>query len=215
MGLQFSLIEANLLGFFLANVRNSREKFDEIKEKFAINPAPIASQSSLNAGGSRWIRDLPQNSHNSFMNRSKVEEQRKNTWLFKGEISPKIVADWRGRGVELMHRGCGFPWLASWLHSRDESASIFASTESTIELDRGHDQAPIAKFSPAVFDWNRAAWIVALIPLCRSLDRVSITPRSRFDRTAIVEFFRKTSWPSDGASYGGTVTIARSHKPWS
>ena len=33
------------------DVRNSRGKFDEIKEKFAINPAPIASQSSLNAGG--------------------------------------------------------------------------------------------------------------------------------------------------------------------
>ena len=50
MGLQFSWIEANLLGFFLADVQNSRGKFDEIKEKFAINPTPIASQSSLNAG---------------------------------------------------------------------------------------------------------------------------------------------------------------------
>ena len=35
------------------DVRNSRGKFDEIKEEFAINPAPIASQLSLNAGGSR------------------------------------------------------------------------------------------------------------------------------------------------------------------
>ena len=35
------------------DVRNSRGKFDEIKGKFAINPAPIASQLSLNAGGSR------------------------------------------------------------------------------------------------------------------------------------------------------------------
>ena len=50
MGLQFSWIEANLLGFFLVDVRNSRGKFDEIKKEFAINPAPIASQSSLNAG---------------------------------------------------------------------------------------------------------------------------------------------------------------------
>ena len=41
----------NLLGFFLTDVRNSRGKFDEIKEKFAINPAPIASQLSLNVGG--------------------------------------------------------------------------------------------------------------------------------------------------------------------
>ena len=32
------------------DVRNSRGELDEIKEKFAINPAPIASQSSLNAG---------------------------------------------------------------------------------------------------------------------------------------------------------------------
>ena len=32
------------------DVRNSRGKFDEIKEEFAINPAPIALQSSLNAG---------------------------------------------------------------------------------------------------------------------------------------------------------------------
>ena len=47
------------------DVRNSRGKFDEIKGKFVINPAPIASQSSLNVGGSRRTRDLPQNSLNS------------------------------------------------------------------------------------------------------------------------------------------------------
>ena len=35
------------------DVRNSGGKVDEIKEKFVINLAPIASQSSLNAGGSR------------------------------------------------------------------------------------------------------------------------------------------------------------------
>ena len=43
------------------DVRNSRGKFDEIKEKFMVNPAPIASQSSLNVGGSRRTRDLPRN----------------------------------------------------------------------------------------------------------------------------------------------------------
>ena len=32
------------------DVRNSGGKLDEIKEKFVINPAPIASQSSLNVG---------------------------------------------------------------------------------------------------------------------------------------------------------------------
>ena len=61
MGLQFLWIEANLLRFFLVDVRNSRGKFDEIKEEFVINPAPIPLQSSLNAGGSRRTRDLPQN----------------------------------------------------------------------------------------------------------------------------------------------------------
>ena len=50
MGLQYSWIEANLLGFFLVDVRNWSGKFDEIKEKFVINPAPIASQSSVYAG---------------------------------------------------------------------------------------------------------------------------------------------------------------------
>ena len=35
------------------DVRNSRGKFDEINEKFVINLAPIASKSSLNAGGSQ------------------------------------------------------------------------------------------------------------------------------------------------------------------
>ena len=40
----------NLLGFFLVDVRHSRGKFDEIKEEFAINPTPIASQLSLNVG---------------------------------------------------------------------------------------------------------------------------------------------------------------------
>ena len=41
----------NFLDFFLTDVRNSREKFDKTKEEFAINPAPIASQLSLKAGG--------------------------------------------------------------------------------------------------------------------------------------------------------------------
>ena len=51
--LQFARIGVNLLGSFLTDFRNSRGKFDEIKEEFAINPAPIPSESSLNAGESR------------------------------------------------------------------------------------------------------------------------------------------------------------------
>ena len=46
------------------DIRNSRGKFDEIKEEFTINPAPIAPQSSLNAGGSGRTRDLSLNSLN-------------------------------------------------------------------------------------------------------------------------------------------------------
>ena len=34
-------------------VQNSRGKFDEIKKEFVISLDPIASQSSLNAGGSQ------------------------------------------------------------------------------------------------------------------------------------------------------------------
>ena len=34
------------------DVRNSREKLDEIKGKFTMNPAPIASQLSISVGGS-------------------------------------------------------------------------------------------------------------------------------------------------------------------
>ena len=52
IGLEFTWIEANLLDFFLADVRNLRGKFDEIKEEFTINPAPIASEFHLNAGES-------------------------------------------------------------------------------------------------------------------------------------------------------------------
>ena len=51
--LQFARIGVNLLGSFLTDFRNLRGKFDEIKEEFVINPAPIPLELSLNAGGSR------------------------------------------------------------------------------------------------------------------------------------------------------------------
>ena len=47
------------------DVQNSRGKFDEIKGEFAINPAPIASESSVNMGGSRGTRDISRNFLNS------------------------------------------------------------------------------------------------------------------------------------------------------
>ena len=41
------------------DVWNLRGNFDEINEEFTINPAPVASQSSLNVAGSRRTRDIP------------------------------------------------------------------------------------------------------------------------------------------------------------
>ena len=74
MGLQFTWIEANLLDFFLADVRHSRGKFDEIRWKFAINPAPFALQSSVNAGGSQRTDDLSFKLLNSFTIQSRVKK---------------------------------------------------------------------------------------------------------------------------------------------
>ena len=92
MGVQFTWIEANLLDCFLADVRNSWGKFDEIMEEFAMNPAPIASQLSLNMGGSRRTSDFAPNSLNYFTNQSKVEEQKRTHRLFRGDFRPKIRA---------------------------------------------------------------------------------------------------------------------------
>ena len=88
MGLQFSWIEANFLGFFLVYVQNSRGKFDEIKKEFAINPAPIALQSSLNAGDHDELEIFLEIRLIHFTNRSKVEEQERNTLSFKGNFCP-------------------------------------------------------------------------------------------------------------------------------
>ena len=66
-----------------------------------INPAPIPSELSLNAGGSRLTKDLPRNFLNSFTNRSKVEEQRRNTWVLKKKLARRswpIEGD-RGGGL--------------------------------------------------------------------------------------------------------------------
>ena len=89
MGLQFTWIEANLIDFFLADVENSRGKFDEIKEEFAINPAPIALQLSRNAGGSQRTYYFAPNLLNCFTNQSKVEEIRRATLSFKRGFGPE------------------------------------------------------------------------------------------------------------------------------
>ena len=56
---------------------------------------------------------------------------------------------------------------------------------------------------------------VGVIPRQKLRDRSSIAPRSRFDRTAIVEFFHDTSAPSDGLQLdersGFTDLVRRNH----
>ena len=75
------------------DVRNSRGKFDEIKKEFAFNPAPIASQSSLNAGDHEELKTFLEICLIHFTNRSKVEEQEGRIHAFKGKFCHKIVAD--------------------------------------------------------------------------------------------------------------------------
>ena len=92
MGLQFTWIEANSLNFFLADVRNSRGKFDEIKEEFTINPAPIDSQLSLNAGDHEELKILLQ----IFLIASRINQKLKIKGgihpLFKGNFCPIFAA---------------------------------------------------------------------------------------------------------------------------
>ena len=47
------------------------------------------------------------------MNQSKVKEKKENTWLFKGEIGPRIVAIELVVGADLRRRGSGFTCAAS------------------------------------------------------------------------------------------------------
>ena len=196
MGLQFSWIEANLLGFFLMDVRNSRGKFDEIKEKFVINPAPIASQLSLNAGGTRWTRDLHRNSLNFFTSRSKVEEQKRGKYmLLTRELGPKswpieaiVGVVWGRRGSGSLGRGCRF-------NSARRLTSISLQHEprswhdrATIRPRSGHDWASIV-----VLDLGRPpSSQVRMIPRRKevpivtrsSSDRAAIGSRSGYDRSS-------------------------------
>ena len=75
------------------DVRTSRGKFDEIKEKFVINPAPIASQSSLNEGEHDELEIFLETRLISSRVDQKLKNKRRNTWVFKEEIGPKIVAN--------------------------------------------------------------------------------------------------------------------------
>ena len=188
MGLQFLWIEANLFGFFLMDVRNSRGKFDKTKEKFVINPTPIATQSSLNAGGSRWTRDLPQNSLNFFTNRSKVQEQGRNTWLFKEDFSPKlwaigavVEAICKGRGSGSFGRRCGFQIGMEWATILLQKSHDHTRTGPRSWVDRDLD-LPMNAF------WWSWRWF--------HHEGVTITAQSRHDRGLLRRVFPAVLWRS-------------------
>ena len=81
-----------------------------------INLAPIPSELSLNAGGSRSTEDLPRNLLNSFTNRSKVLQQKREIHAFKEGNWPEdhgqLTRSWgRNQGVVgavCTERHCGF-----------------------------------------------------------------------------------------------------------
>ena len=73
-----------------ADVRRSRGNFDWIWQNFVINPTPIGSHSSLNAGGSRWTQDLAQILLNCFTIQSRVKRKRESSLVFKEEFPREI-----------------------------------------------------------------------------------------------------------------------------
>ena len=147
MGLQFSWSEANLLGFFHVDVWNSSGKFNEIKEKFAINPARIASQSSLNAGELGWTRDLPRNSLNSFTNRSKVKNKEKEYIGFKEKNWPEDRGHWKRSWVSFEGVVGTIPWarLRGFNSAKNQLGFRFklASKRPRFPPRSDHDRATI------------------------------------------------------------------------
>ena len=57
-----------------------------------INSAPIGSQSSLNAGGSRRSQDLVLKSLSCFTIQSRVKKREENTSVFKEELLQEMRA---------------------------------------------------------------------------------------------------------------------------
>ena len=91
--LQFARIGVNLLVSFLTDFRNSEGKFDEIKEEFVINPAPIPSESCLNAGEHDELEIFLETRLISSQVDQKFKNKRGKYMLFKEGIRPEIVAN--------------------------------------------------------------------------------------------------------------------------
>ena len=120
-----------------------------------------------------------------FTNRSKVEFIKGEYIAFKGKFGPKIVADWCGRGSGLQGSWERFPWAASWLQSRDESAPIWrwiSSDRGAIGPWSNRDREP-----RLMLGFNRCRPIQLEGVWCWFRDGGStIVGRSGHDRTAIV-----------------------------
>ena len=93
------------------DVRNSRRKFDEIKGELGINLAPIASQSSLNVGGSRRTKDLLRKFLNSLHESIKSSGNKKGEYmLLKGNFARNFRPFDAIMGANLWRRGGDFTW---------------------------------------------------------------------------------------------------------
>ena len=133
----------------------------------------------------------------------KLKNKGGNTWVFKGKISPKLWAVEAVVGAVLRSRGSdslgphrGFNFATNPLQFHFQSTTI-GPRLLLISLQKQATIASISLQKEAISHWNNASCIVALIPRWKSHDRGSIAPRSRFGRTAIMEFFRESSKPSD------------------
>ena len=93
MGPQFSWIEANLLGFFLLDVRNSRGKFDEIKDEILIIMLQWMRLYTLGSRGSRELKTFLETRLISSRVDQKLKNKEGKYMLLKREIGPKIIGN--------------------------------------------------------------------------------------------------------------------------
>ena len=145
-----------------------------------INPAPIPSELSLNTGGSRWTKDLPRNLVNSFTNRSRVEEQKREIHAFKEGNWAQNCGHWK-RSWALFEGVVGaVPW-------GEDAASIPQQDWLQFRFNTSPDRGTIELWSrrKEVQSWH---------------DRALIAPRSGYNRATIVVLRGVSSavrWRSD------------------
>ena len=147
---------------------------------------------TLGSRGSRELKIFLETRLISSQVDQKLKNKGRNTLVFKGEISPKssaieaiVEAVWWRRGGDFVgiDRGFNFATSRCWFQLQ------FCFRIATI----------LATIGPRSWSWS----FVDRHPIkWRRFHHVSspIAARSRLDRTAIVEFFHESSWPSDWSS---------------